>query len=538
MMIFQNSYRVIQIIYISLKYGLDEVLLKSSYLKVLKFFLYLNPSNWCRRRLPYGERLALALQELGPIYVKFGQLLSFRRDILPDDVAEALSCLQSQVEPFSSELAKRSIERALGQSIETAFLEFDLTPLAAASIAQVHAAVLHSGQRVIVKVLRPQIEKRIRRDIRLLKSLAHWLPKFHPDFYRFRPLEVVKEMETTLMDELDLLREAANANAFRRHFQHSEQVYIPEVIWPYCRPQVLVMERIDGIPIGDIAALKAAGIDLKQLAQIGVEMFYTQAFGDGFFHADLHPGNIFIDARNPQHPKYMLVDFGIVGSLSPEDQHYLAANFLAFFKRDYRRVAKLHIDSGWIPADTRIEQFESAMRTVSEPLFDRPLKDISLGMTLMRLFQIAKRFHMEIQPELLLLQKTIFNMESLGRYLYPELDIWESCRPHFERWMKKQVGFRGLMKRFQAELPWISEHLPQLPHLIYKALKRAETPHVWVKPRKTHRFLAGIGVGIGLALIAFAGVILNEGAPLAHVLTLGGGGVLLSLLGISVKEDR
>ncbi len=421
------------------------------------------------------DRLCLALQALGPLYIKFGQLLSTRRDLLPEAYAEKLAELQDRVPAFETKLAKVMLIEALGCPIEEVFEHFDETPLAAASIAQVHAAILKEGREVVVKILRPRIRENLQKDLKCLYFLARWLPKFYRDFRRFRLREVVAEIESTLMAEIDLMAEAANASALRRLFMESEvgrrYVKIPEVIWAWTRSNVLVSERMFGIPIRDRAALRAVGVNLPHLAKIGVEVFYTQVFDFSFFHADLHPGNIFIEATDPQNPKYILVDFGIVGSLSPENQHYLAANFLAFFERDYRKVAKLHIDSGWVPAHTRVDAFASAMRTVSEPVFGRALKDISLGMTMAQLFHIAKKFDMEIQPQLLLLQKTLLNIEAIARDLDPDLDLWGSCRPFFKKWMKRQIGWRGLWKRCKAEFPLISERLPELPALIYKVLK-------------------------------------------------------------------
>ena len=461
------------------------------------------------------ERLCFALEELGPLYIKFGQLISTRRDLVPDALAEALTKLQDRVAPFDSSLARTLIEEALGEGISDVFQSFEDSPLAAASIAQVHGAILKDGREVVVKVLRPNIREKIEKDIDLLYFLAKWLPKFNRDFKRFKLKEVVAEIENTLMAEIDLMAEAANASALRRCFMEnksvSRHVKIPEIIWALSRTNVLVSERMFGIPIAKKEKLKEAGVDLTQLAAIGVEVFYTQVFDFSFFHADLHPGNIFIEVTDPQNPKYILVDFGIVGSLSAEDQHYLAANFLAFFERDYRKVAKLHIDSGWVPSKTRIDAFESAMRTVSEPVFGRALKDISLGMTMGRLFQIAKKFEMEIQPQLLLLQKTLLNIEALGRDLDPELDLWGSCRPFFKTWMKKQIGWRGLWRRLKSEAPLISERLPELPGMVYRSLGASEKLSAERDSQKlTHNksYVKAVGVSLVVGLILGAGLVL------------------------------
>ncbi len=479
-----------------------------------------NPLTWIvhLRKCPKisgPERLCLALETLGPLYIKFGQLVSTRRDLIPAAFIQALSKLQDRVTPFDSLQARKIIELALGQKIEESFEIFEDIPLAAASIAQVHGAVLKDGRQVVVKVLRPGIQNKIKQDIELLYFLAKWLPKFYPDFKRFKLPEVVKEIESTLMAEIDLMAEAANASALKRCFSESDvgrrYVKIPEMIWELSRKNVLVSERMFGVPIGDREALIKAGVSLSHLAKIGVEVFYTQVFDFSFFHADLHPGNIFIGVEDPENPQYILVDFGIVGSLSPEDQHYLAANFLAFFERDYRKVAKLHIDSGWVPAKTRIDAFESAMRTVSEPVFGKALKDISLGITMGRLFQIAKQFEMEIQPQLLLLQKTLLNIEALGRDLDSDLDLWGSCRPFFKKWMKRQVGWGGLWRRLKAEAPLISERFPELPGMLYRALSTNAKAHQ--EPAKKTRIYSGtslilmlsIGILMGILIAIFVG---------------------------------
>jgi ubiquinone biosynthesis protein len=421
-------------------------------------------------RLTRGERIRRALEELGPIFIKAGQIISTRRDMLPDDIADELSKLQDQVPPFSGDIAKQMIETALKEKISAVFSTFDMNALASASIAQVHTATLLDGTDVVIKVLRPQIKKIIDRDLDLLALFAKWAERYWAQGRRFKPKEIVAEITHTLYDELDLTREGANASQLRRHFLNSPLLYVPEIYWKYSRSNVLVMERIYGIPIYDIQALKSAGYNMKQLAEHGVEIFFTQVFRDSFFHADMHPGNIFISTENIKNPRFIVVDFGIVGSLSSLDQRYLAENLLAFFKRDYQRVAELHIASGWLPPDTRIDLFESAIRSVCEPIFERPLKDISFGQLLLRLFQAARRFNINIQPQLILLQKTLLNIEGIGRQLYPELDLWKTASPYLEKWLRNQVGIKGFFRRVRNNLPYWSEKLPEIPGLIYDVL--------------------------------------------------------------------
>jgi ubiquinone biosynthesis protein len=418
-----------------------------------------------------GVRIRRTLEDLGPIYVKFGQILSTRRDLLPDDIAEELIKLQDRVPPFPGHLAKEIIEKAHGQRIDELFRAFNETPLASASVAQVHVATLHDGREVVVKVIRPDIEPVIRRDIGLLYVFARGLQRYWSEGKRLRPVAVVREFEKTIIDELDLMREAASATQIRRQFIDSEMLYVPDVYWEYCHKKVMVMERISGIPVGDIDAIKAAGIDMKMLGERGVEIFFTQVFHHNFFHADMHPGNIFVSPEG----QYIAVDFGIVGSLSTEDQRYLAENLLAFFKRDYYRVAQLHVESGWVPGDTRVDEFESAIRTVCEPIFERPLSEISFGHLLVRLFQTARRFNMEVQPQLVLLEKTLLNIEGLGRQLYPQLDLWETAKPFLERWMNEQVGPRAFVKRLRENAPRMLETLPDLPLQISEVLEKVRT---------------------------------------------------------------
>ncbi|MBR9868586.1 MAG: ubiquinone biosynthesis regulatory protein kinase UbiB [Oceanospirillales bacterium] len=419
-----------------------------------------------------GQRLRLALEELGPVFIKFGQMLSTRRDLLSDDLALELKKLQDQVPPFEGAYSQRLIERALGAPVAEIFAEFNATPMASASVAQVHEALLYNGEEVVVKVIRPGIEKTIRKDIAVLYTIARLVQALWVEGRRLKPVEVVADYENTIFDELDLRKEAANGSQIRRNFDNSPILYVPEIYWDLTRQNVLVMERIHGIPVADIEQLKAQNTDMKKLAEQGVEIFFTQVFRDSFFHADMHPGNIFVSRENPSAPQYIAVDFGIVGSLSPEDQSYLARNFLAFFQRDYRQVAQLHIDSGWVPPDTNVQAFETAIRSVCEPIFEKPLKDISFGMVLMGLFQTARRFNMEVQPQLVLLQKTLLNIEGLGRQLYPELDLWQTGQPFLERWMKERMGPKAVYRSMKQQAPEWLDKMPHLPQMAYDALNQ------------------------------------------------------------------
>ena len=508
--------RLLYINWVLVRNGLDEIVLATHLFRPFRFLLYLLPWHWFRRDMPpRGQRIRRSLEELGPIFVKFGQMLSTRRDLLPDDVAQELAKLQDRVPPFPGAEAREIVEKSLNKPVAELFESFDERPHASASIAQVHLARLQNGQAVVVKVVRPGIQKTIARDIGLLYVVAELAERYWREGRRLRPREVVAEYEKTILDELDLLREAANASQLRRNFQDSKLLYVPEVHWPFCRRQVMVMERIYGIPISDVDELKRQGVDLKQLAERGVEIFFTQVFTHSFFHADMHPGNIFVSPEG----RYIAVDFGIMGTLSPVDQHYLAENFVAFFKRDYRRVAELHVQSGWVPAATRVEEFEAAIRTVCEPIFERPLKDISFGQLLLRLFQTARRFHMEVQPQLVLLQKTLLNIEGLGRDLYPDLDLWQTAKPFLERWMSEQVGVRALFQGLRQEAPRWAERLPQMPALVYDVLRRAEqgelkvvvSPAEWEELRNTlQRGQQRIYLAItGAALMISAAVILG-----------------------------
>ncbi|HEY5776232.1 MAG TPA: ubiquinone biosynthesis regulatory protein kinase UbiB [Xanthomonadales bacterium] len=425
--------------------------------------------------LPRGERLRLALQDLGPVYVKFGQILSTRRDLLPLDIADELALLQDQVPPFPGEQARDIIEKALGEPVDTIFASFDTQPLASASIAQVHPATLHDGRKAVVKVVRPGIEKQLRKDIDLLKTVAGIAEKFLQGGARIQPLEVVREFEGVVFDELDMQREAANASMLRRNFQGSRDLYIPEVYWKWCKRRVMVMERVSGLPVGDIEGLRERGVNLKKLARRGIRIFYTQVFRDNLFHADMHPGNILVDASNPDDPTFIAIDFGIVASLSPKDLYYIAENFKALFNQNYRRVAALHIDAGWVPEHTRLDELEAAVRTVGEPNFTRPLNEVSFGKLLFDLFQVAHRFQLTLQPQLLMLQKTLLNIEGLGRQLDPELDIWSVAKPELETILRERHNFESVSQELRERLPgWLAE-APEMPGLIHDFLVKANS---------------------------------------------------------------
>jgi len=479
--------RLITIQKILVRYGLDEIAFASNVSRSTKILFYIFPWNWFgRKHGPRGERLRRALEELGPIFIKFGQLLSTRRDFLPEDISREFLKLQDNVPPFPSKEARRIIEDAFENKIEDIFLEFDDTPLASASIAQVHAATMKDGRKMIVKVVRPDVEDVIRRDLGLMYFLAKKAEQYTEDGRRLGPVNVIAEFEKTLLAELDLMREAANASQLRRNFADSDKLYVPEVDWDLTHKNVMVMERISGIPVNDFEALKAAGVDLKWLAEAGVEVFFTEVLRDSFFHADMHPGNIFVSRPEPGKPaKIMVVDFGIMSSLSEFDQRYLAENFMAFLNRDYRKVAELHVESGWIPANTRVDEFEFAIRTVCEPLFDRPLREISFGTMLLRLLQTARQFDMVILPQLLLLQKTLVNIEGLGRQLYPELDIWKTARPLFEYWMHERLGVRGLAKGLKDNLPRWLDRLPDLPNKTIDIIERLRDGKIQVELKAT-----------------------------------------------------
>jgi ubiquinone biosynthesis protein len=469
-------FRLIQINQVLARHRLDEMIQAIHLLRPLRYITLLSPSRWREKKSsPRGERLRLALQDLGPIFVKLGQVLSTRRDLIPLDIADELAKLQDQVAPFPKEQALALIEAAYDVPLDTLFSQIDAEPLASASIAQVHTATLVDGNAVVIKLVRPGIEKRIQRDIDLLYTIASYAERFWSEGKRLRPREIVAELEKNLIDELDMLREAASASQLQRNFEGTSLLHVPEVYWSLTKPKLLVQERIYATPIGDIAALKAKGVNLAKLAEMGVEIFFTQVFKHSFFHADMHPGNVMVDTTNPEQPKYVAVDFGIMGTLSPDDQRYLAENFLAFFNHDYRRVAELHIQSGWVPKNTRIDEFESAIRSVCEPIFARPLKEISFGQLLLRLFQTARRFNMEVQPQLVLLQKTLLNIEGLGRELYPELDLWKTAKPILETWMQEKLGWKGAVESLKREAPRWAETLPELPRLLHDLGKQAQS---------------------------------------------------------------
>ena len=457
--------RLLSIQRVLVSHGLDEIITTTHILRPLRFFFYLFPRR-SNRSAPLGERIRLALEELGPIFVKFGQAVSTRRDLLPRDVADELAKLQDRVPPFPAEEAVTILNEAYGKPVDEIFARFDFEPFAAASIAQIHTAALDDGTEVIVKLLRPGVREQIERDIGVLFALARLADRYWENSKRLRPIELVAEYEKTVIDELDLMREGANSAQLKRNFQDSDMLYVPEVYWDYCRPEVLVQERVYGIPISDMDALRAAGTNIQTLAENGVEIFFTQVFRHNFFHADMHPGNIFVTVDDPEKPKYAAVDFGIVGTLSAVDQQYLAGNFLAFFDRDYYKIAKLHLDSGWVPPDTRIDELETAVRTVCEPIFNKPLSEISFAQVLIRLFRIAQRFNMEIQPQLILLQKTLLNIEGLGRELYPELDLWKTAHPVLRQWMDEQVGPRAMIDDIRENLPQLREALRELPVVV------------------------------------------------------------------------
>jgi ubiquinone biosynthesis protein len=539
---FTSAFRVMRINFILVRYNLDEFIYSTTWFSPFRFFMYFNPWYWTLKNTSTrGQRIRYALEALGPIFIKAGQVLSTRRDILPDDIADELALLQDRVAPFPGKKAVAIVQESLGLPINEIFLQFDEQPLASASIAQVHAATLRDGKLAVVKVLRPGIKKLIDRDIDLLYTLANLAQRYSTESRKFKPTEIIAEIEHTLYDELDLMREGANASQLRRNFSGSPLLYVPEIYWSYSRNNVLVMERITGIPVHDIAALQASGMNLKNLAERGIEVFFTQVFRDSFFHADMHPGNIFVSTDDLEYPQFIAVDFGIVGSLSAKDQRYLAENMLAFFKRDYRRVAELHIASGWLPPDTRVDQFEGAIRAVCEPIFEKPLSQISFGQLLLRLFQAARRFHINIQPQLILLQKTLLNIEGLGRQLYPDLDLWASSKPIIERWLKKQMSVRAFVQRVQDNLPLWAEMLPEMPALVFEVLneqkcqlemarferqREQETPRLQTKSRQVWLGLCG-GFLLSAVSITMPAVF---NVPLSGLLS--GAGVICLLLAI------
>jgi ubiquinone biosynthesis protein len=502
--------RLLFIVLTLLRFGVDQVALsgfKQRWVRGLVRVVTIGR----RFDAPRGVRLRKAFERLGPIFVKFGQVLSTRRDVLPPDVASELALLQDRVPPFPGAQAVTMVERALGAPIDMLFEHFDTTPVASASIAQVHFATLRDGREVAVKVLRPGMLGSIESDLSLLHTLARWVERVWVDAKRLKPREVVAEFDIYLHDELDLVREAANAAQLRRNMAPLGLLMVPEMVWPMCAHSVIVMERMKGIPISQLERLRAEGVDIKKLARDGVTIFFTQVFRDGFFHADMHPGNIQVSIEPATKGRYIALDFGIIGTLTEFDKEYLAQNFLAFFRRDYKRVAELHVESGWVPPQTRVDALESAIRAVCEPHFDRPLKDISLGQVLMRLFQTSRRFNVEIQPQLVLLQKTLLNVEGLGRQLDPDLDLWSTAKPFLERWMNEQVGWRGLLERLKNEAPRYAQLLPELPRLVHRALQQhgqrdpAVLEALLAEQRRTNRMLRGLlfgGIGFVLGVLA------------------------------------
>jgi ubiquinone biosynthesis protein len=534
--------RLITIQRVLVRHRLDDLVAATHLYRPLRFVYFVSPWTWFQRssRLTRAQRLRLALEELGPIFVKFGQALSTRRDLLPADIADELARLQDNVPPFPGEVARAAIERAYGVPLEQCLQAFEMVPLAAASIAQVHAAQLPDGREVIVKVLRPGMRAMIALDVEVLYTIAGMAERWWAESRRLKPREIVREYEHTILDELDLMREAANASQLKRNFAGSPLLYVPEIYWDFCRTGVMVMERIRGIPIGDIARLRELGCDFKRLAENGVQIFFTQVFRHNFFHADMHPGNIFVLLDNPTQPRYAAVDFGIVGTLDLRDQSYLAENFLAVFNRDYRRVATLHVQSGWVPANTRIDEMESAVRTICEPIFDRPLKEISFGLVLLRLFEALRRFDGQIQPQLLLLQKTLFNIEGLGRQLYPELDIWHTASPVLRSWMRDRVSPKNLLRELRRGWPDALEILKALPPLTKRLVERAQDGelqlsvdsrelnrlrHEWTAQlRRSDRIV--IGAALTLAGVLWLGLRLQ---PHLLGLVLGGAGLCVWL---------
>ncbi|MFK8030170.1 MAG: ubiquinone biosynthesis regulatory protein kinase UbiB [Gammaproteobacteria bacterium] len=514
----RHFFRLLRIFRILKRHGLDDVVRALRPQNPVSRFLG-------RKRKPLrpqmGQRIRLALEDLGPIFVKFGQALSTRPDLLPPDIAQELAKLQDKVPPFSNELARETVEAAFGQSVDEVFQSFETEPLASASIAQVHAARLHNDTEVVVKILRPGIDPIIEKDLDVLGALAELAHRYWPDIRRLKPRDVVQDYSRTIRDELDFMREAANGTQLKRNWETSHILELPEIYWDYCHPNVMVMERVYGVQISDVEALNEAGVNMKTLAERGVEIFFTQVFKHNFFHADMHPGNIFVNVNDPEDPRYISIDFGIVGTLDISDQRYLAANLLAFFHRDYRKVSQLHVDSGWVPAGTRVDEFESAIRTVCEPIFDKPLKDISFGQFLVRLFSTARRFNMEVQPQLVLLQKTLLNIEGLGRQLYPDLDLWVTAKPFLEEWMAEKSSGKELMNKFKEALPELATSVNDGPQMLVRLLQQVSegTLNVKMAPpniesmqaeqlasdRRRTSAIAGAGFVVGAAILAGTG---------------------------------
>jgi len=495
-----SSTRLYLIVKTFLYYGLDEMVPKKMlpwYAKLARLSLFWLHNK--HKNKPVAQRFRLAIEELGPVFIKFGQMLSTRRDLLPADFADELALLQDQVAPFDGQLAKQLIIDSMGiETFEQHFQDFDTTPLASASIAQVHTATLIEStaaqKNVVIKVLRPNIDKIILADVNVMSRFAAIVARWLPDGKRLRPVEVVAEYKKTILDELDLNREGANAIQLKRNFEqgseHDKVLYVPEIYSEYSHKNVLVMERIYGVGVAEIDTLNALGVDMKLLAERGVEVFFTQVFRDSFFHADMHPGNVFVNANNPADPTWIAIDFGIVGTLNREDKRYLAENFVAFFNRDYRKVAQLHVDSGWVPANTSVDEFEFSIRTVCEPIFNKPLSEISFGQVLVNLFNTARRFNMEVQPQLVLLQKTLLYIEGLGRQLYPQLDLWQTAKPFLENWVKEQMGVKAVFAKVKKNLPFWNEKLPEIPDLVYdylKTSKKSQQQHIQLMAQLTQQ---------------------------------------------------
>jgi ubiquinone biosynthesis protein len=503
--------RLAKIFSVGVRFGLDEFVLAHSRLRWLRSIIGAL-LFWRRLDRPRGERLREALEALGPIFVKFGQVLSTRRDLVPLDIADELARLQDRVPPFSTAEVLATLERVYGKPVDEVFQRFEREAVASASVAQVHFAVLPDGREAAVKILRPGIGKVIARDLALLETAAAVIEALWADGRRLKPREVIAEFDKHLRDELDLLREAASASQLRRNFRDSDLLHVPEVFWDWCATEVMVMERMHGLPISQIDALRSQGVDIPKLSRMGVEIFFMQVFRDGFFHADMHPGNILVSPEG----RYIALDFGIMGTLTDIDKNYLAQNFLAFFRRDYRRVAHAHVEAGWVPPGTRVDEFEAAIRSVCEPIFDKPLREISFGKVLLRLFQTAQRFNLEVQPQLVLLQKTLLNIEGLGRELDPDLDLWKTGKPYLERWMSEQMGWRGLVRHLEEEAPQWAELLPQLPRLVHRSLSEP-APHTLEaaivrlarEQRRQTRWLTAIAVLVALTLAGIATLLLR-----------------------------
>ncbi len=519
MMWFQEIKRLSRIIGVILSYGLDEALPDEARTRLLK--MARRGVIWKKNEhaeKPLGERLRLALQSLGPVWIKLGQMMSTRRDLFPPHIADQLALLQDQVAPFDGKLARQQIEEQLGKPIEHWFDEFNETPLASASIAQVHTAILReTGEEVVLKVIRPDILPVIEADMRLMYRLAELAAKWLPEGRRLRPVEVVSEYEKTLFNELDLHREAANAIQLRRNFQDNDMLYVPKIHSDFTRPHLLVMERIYGIPVSDVQGVIDNGTDMKLLSENAVTIFFTQVFRDSFFHADMHPGNIFVSRDHPEQPQWIALDCGIIGTLNKADKRYLAENLLAFFNRDYRKVAELHVDSGWVPSDTNIDEFEVAIRTVCEPIFAKPLCDISFGHVLLNLFNTARQFNMEVQPQLVLLQKTLLYVEGLGRQLYPQLDLWQTAKPFLEEWMSHQVGPYGFIDALKQHAPFWAEKLPEVPDLLYDSLRQGKVMNQriellysgYMRSRKAQG-IAKFHFGIGATLVICSAILFGD----------------------------